>query len=480
MVTFNRILCLFIIAVIIGFTTPADATQRLKYTGIARSTGGAVLGSATVTIYLAGTTTPADVYEASSGGTSVNEVTTDSNGRWTFYADTTDYAFTQEYKVVVTKDGYSTITLDNIFNLSLPTDAAGSLINDGAGAYSWGTPTLASTATALAANPDPCAAGSYVSDIAADGELTCANPLDTPTFILADDGELPLPAALPEVDSFFKITSDGTMSFVAISDYSGIPSYGELTTEHVAVWYNDDGTWKLKAGDLPATDNSTASHWLYKDSDGHIENAVISTGLTDTSGTLTVTGMKSAGSTGQISITGPAAGQNRVKTVRDANDTLVEAGGNNTLTGANTIGDGGDDQIIKLYKNATNAKWSGTVMDFTCHETIALGQPVVINGDGEVALANADTPATLLPAIGIAVVGGNAAATCTVLLHGSVTVTAWAWTPGAIIYVDDSAAGALTATVGDIGAGNGVQRIGVAIHADSILVMPSLTVTVLE
>lgn len=81
--------------------------------------------------------------------------------------------------------------------------------------------------------------------------------LDTPTFILADDGELPLPAALPEVDSFFKIASDGTMSFVAISDYSGIPSYGELTTEHVAVWYNDDGTWKLKAGDLPSTDNTT-------------------------------------------------------------------------------------------------------------------------------------------------------------------------------------------------------------------------------
>src|SRR5574343_423855 len=142
MKTFNRSLCLFIIAVIIGFTTPADATQRLKYTGIARSTGGAVLGSATVTIYLAGTTTAANVYEASTGGDSVTSVTSDSNGRWTFYADTTDYAFTQEYKVVVTKDGYSTITIDNIFNLSLPTDAAGSLINDGAGAYSWGTPTF--------------------------------------------------------------------------------------------------------------------------------------------------------------------------------------------------------------------------------------------------------------------------------------------------------------------------------------------------
>jgi hypothetical protein len=152
----------------------------------------------------------------------------------------------------------------------------------------------------------------------------------------------------------------------------------------------------------------------------------------------------------------------------------------NTFTGANTIGDGGDDIIIKNYKNATNEKYSGIVQNFTCHETIAFGQPVVINGDGEVALANADTPATLLPAIGLAVVGGNAAATCTVLTHGSATDTDWNWTPGATIYVDDSAAGVLTATIGDITTGNGVQVIGIATHGDSILVMPSLSIVVLE
>jgi hypothetical protein len=129
-------LTLIIITVIILIATPAFA-ERLKYTGLARSEGGAVLASATVAVYLAGTTTPADVYEASSGGTSVNEVTTDSNGRWTFYADTTDYAFTQEYKVVVTKDGYSSITLDNIFILRLPTNAVGVLTNDGSGNYTW-------------------------------------------------------------------------------------------------------------------------------------------------------------------------------------------------------------------------------------------------------------------------------------------------------------------------------------------------------
>jgi hypothetical protein len=146
-----------------------------------------------------------------------------------------------------------------------------------------------------------------------------------------------------------------------------------------------------------------------------------------------------------------------------------------------TIGDGTDDQVRTiLFKSATNEHYAGTVMKFTCHETIAFGQPVVINSDGEVALANADTPATLLPAIGLAVVGGNAADTCTVLTHGSATDTDWNWTPGATIYVDDSGAGVLTATVGDITTGNGVQVIGIATHADSILVMPSLSVVVLE
>lgn len=142
------VLLFVIITIIIGIATPAFA-ERLKYTGLARSEGGAVLASATVAVYLAGTTTPADVYEASSGGTSVNEVTTDSNGRWTFYADTTDYAFTQEYKVVVTKDGYSSITLDNIFNLRLPTNAVGVLTNDGSGNYTWSASSLIDPSTLL-------------------------------------------------------------------------------------------------------------------------------------------------------------------------------------------------------------------------------------------------------------------------------------------------------------------------------------------
>jgi len=314
MVTFNRILCLFIIAVIIGFTTPADATQRLKYTGIARSTGGAVLGSATVTIYLAGTTTPANVYEASTGGDSVTSVTSDSNGRWTFYADVADYAFTQEYKVVVTKDGYSTITLDNIFNLSLPTDAAGSLINDGAGAYSWGTPTLASTATALASNPSDCAANQFATTIAANGNLTCAaltdadvpNDITVTTLTLADDSTITPPAAASATTTTWACTSagvcdwvlttpgcfyvfDGTTStmvcmspsdiyelvqpYIFDADGDGTFEAGEEITDEQMICGNvQDARYTLKSCGAKVTDNSTASHAVYKDSDGHIEN----------------------------------------------------------------------------------------------------------------------------------------------------------------------------------------------------------------
>lgn len=252
----NVFVLLFVITIIIGIATPAFA-ERLKYTGLARSEGGAVLASATVAVYLAGTTTPADVYEASSGGTSVNEVTTDSNGRWTFYADTTDYAFTQEYKVVVTKDGYSSITLDNIFILRLPTNAVGVLTNDGSGNYTW-------SAASFSESGDYSPTGTW------DWSGATVSGLNATGLKLADASTLTLPAAALEVPSFFHIAADGTMTFVPISDYEGIPSYGELTTEHVAVWYNDDGTWKLKAGDLPATDNTTNGKLVKKVVDGGV------------------------------------------------------------------------------------------------------------------------------------------------------------------------------------------------------------------
>ena len=223
----NVFVLLFVITIIIGIATPAFA-ERLKYTGLARSEGGAVLASATVAVYLAGTTTPADVYEASSGGTSVNEVTTDSNGRWTFYADTTDYAFTQEYKVVVTKDGYSSITLDNIFILRLPTNAVGVLTNDGSGNYTW-------SAASFSESGDYSPTGTW------DWSGATVSGLNATGLKLADDSTLTLPAAAPTAEGL-PITcnnSDSTCSFA--TGFSSI-TIGGGTASTVAAW---DGSGNL-------------------------------------------------------------------------------------------------------------------------------------------------------------------------------------------------------------------------------------------
>jgi hypothetical protein len=158
----------------------------------------------------------------------------------------------------------------------------------------------------------------------------------------------------------------------------------------------------------------------------------------------------------------------------------LTANGTLTTTGATNIGDGGDDIHILLKKTVSDGTWSGTTVNLTCHETIAFGKPVFVNSDGEAALANA-TAASTMPAIGLAVVGGNAADTCTILIHGIVAETDWTWTPGGTIYVDDSASGVLTATVGDVsGTDHVVQIMGIALHADAMLVNPSFSTITLE
>ena len=87
---------------------------RYIYQDVVRDGDGNVISSATVTVYLAGTTTLASVYTASSGGTAVNSVTTDSSGGYEFYVDGSDYNTDQKFKIVISKSGYNSQTYDDI------------------------------------------------------------------------------------------------------------------------------------------------------------------------------------------------------------------------------------------------------------------------------------------------------------------------------------------------------------------------------
>lgn len=146
------------------------------------------------------------------------------------------------------------------------------------------------------------------------------------------------------------------------------------------------------------------------------------------------------------------------------------------------VGDSSDDQVrVRHTNSATDATWSGSTLYFAqCAATMGFGSPAYIQSTGKPGLADADATATM-PAIGLVVVASTDADTpCTILTHGVITETDWNWTPGATIYVADGSAGALTATVGDLSDENDVvQVVGVAITADSILVMPSLVQVVL-
>ncbi len=87
---------------------------RKIYRGYARDGNGTVLSGATVSVYLTGTTTAASIYTASSGGTAVNSVTSDSTGLYKFYTDYSDYTAGTQFRLVISKTGYDSVTYDEV------------------------------------------------------------------------------------------------------------------------------------------------------------------------------------------------------------------------------------------------------------------------------------------------------------------------------------------------------------------------------
>lgn len=93
-----------------------DSHAYRDYYGLAtaRDGNGNVMSSAKVTVYLAGTTTPATVYDSSVSTTPLTYVTSASNGTFSFYVDRLTYSPAQKFKLVITKTGYTTLTNDNV------------------------------------------------------------------------------------------------------------------------------------------------------------------------------------------------------------------------------------------------------------------------------------------------------------------------------------------------------------------------------
>ena len=104
------------------------------------------------------------------------------------------------------------------------------------------------------------------------------------------------------------------------------------------------------------TSTATSGKMLKADANGLPADATntdadVSDAVTKKHSQNTDISLKSNATTGVMQITGPAAGTTRVKTIRDANDTIVELGGGGTFTAAIAAADHGTaatDQVVNV------------------------------------------------------------------------------------------------------------------------------------
>ena len=88
--------------------------MRSYFKGTARNEAGDILASATISVYLAGTITPASIYTTLSGAVAVNSVTSAADGTFSFYVSFFDYDRNQKFKIIASKTGETPTTWDNL------------------------------------------------------------------------------------------------------------------------------------------------------------------------------------------------------------------------------------------------------------------------------------------------------------------------------------------------------------------------------
>jgi hypothetical protein len=124
---------------------------------------------------------------------------------------------------------------------------------------------------------------------------------------------------------------------------------------------------------------------------------------------------------------------------------------------------------------ATDSTGYGVVIGFDSAGSVSAGDAVYINSSGKVAQANAQVGSVTDPVIGIATnAGASDGDDVYVLTHGIWRMDAETFTAGDPVYLGETA-GALTATAPSTD-GDYVQRIGIAVSDDCVLVMPSIDV----
>jgi len=117
---------------------------------------------------------------------------------------------------------------------------------------------------------------------------------------------------------------------------------------------------------------------------------------------------------------------------------------------------------------------SGIIATITVGETIAFGELLYLDATAtEWKKADASVSGTM-PGLAVALEAKNDGEACEVLMYGYIRDDTWDFTLGNLLYTSETAGG-ITATA-PADAGDQIQRVGYAIHADKIFFMPSIDV----
>jgi len=251
-------------------------------------------------------------------------------------------------------------------------------------------------------------------------------------------------------DPINKITIDNLATFLAggsnLSASSGVLSATDTNTTYtggtnltlVGTTFNVDDSFLTNTGDDSTSHTITMAHLIIGDG-GNIGSASDTDAIAISSG-------------GDVTFS---------QDVLISDATYVKLGGTRAAT----------------IEPAANQTGYGVVVMFDSAGSVSLGDAVFINTSGKVAQANAVTGSVTNPAIGIALnAGGSDGDDVYVLTHG-----VWrnddedfSSSVGSPVYLGESV-GAITKTAPSTD-GDYVQRLGIAISDDCMLVMPSIDV----
>jgi len=302
-------------------------------------------------------------------------------------------------------------------------------------------------------------------------------------------GQAPAAAAVTSADITDLAIVNADVNASAAIDYSKLAalSDGNILVgngSNVAVSVNPSGDVDVSnAGVFSIASDSVVNADVKSDAAIAISKTALSagTGLTLSTNTLNVdasqTGITSVGALDAGSITSNFGnidtGSGTIDTTGAVSTGALSPAGDLAIADAKYIKLGA--ARMATIEPAGEPSGYGVVIGFDSAGSVSAGDAVYINGSGKVAQANAQVGSVTDPAIGIATNdGGSDGDDVYVLTHGIWRMDAEGFTAGDPVYVGESA-GALTATAPSTD-GDYVQRIGIAVSDDCVLVMPSIDV----